>query len=309
MQNVKARSGLFVRAEVRGVKINLLVDTGATDTLLSCEFYHQIPKEKRPAVTMEGARVRNADGSVMETIGSAWVEVQVGRTTCPLSVVFGNTGKIQGILGMDFLLATKGVLDFQTMELKVNGERIRCVDTEGNATCARVIVSETTRVPAGHEALVPGCVTGAKSYDGLAVIEPAEKSEIADKGMVVARVLVRANEETLPIRVFNPGKMQCVVKKGTMAGSLTPVSEADVDHVTLLSQGAEVPRQVPDHLTDLLRRSTEGVDHRHHNRIGQLLCDYRDIFSADDDDIGRTDLVKHHIHTGDARPIKERPRR
>ena len=37
------------------------------------------------------------------------------------------------------------------------------------------------------------------------------------------------------------------------------------------------------------------------------LIEFQDVFSCGDHDIGRTDLVKHHNNTRDARPIKERP--
>ena len=41
----------------------------------------------------------------------------------------------------------------------------------------------------------------------------------------------------------------------------------------------------------------------------QLLCDYADIFSTDPSDLGCTDLVQHHISTGNAAPIQQPPRR
>ena len=293
----------------RGVKANLLVDTGAMDTVLSSELYYQITNESRPQLTTIGAEIRNADGSKMETLGSAWIEIQVGRTTCPVHAVSGNTGQIKGILGMDFLLPTQGTLDFQTLELKLNGERIRCTDTQGSGLCARVVVSETTIVPAGHEVLVPGYVTGGKTSAGLGVIEPVERSEIADKGMVVAQVLVRASGDALPIRVFNPGKRECVVKKGTLAGLLTPVSEGDVEEVLPETPTSDDRVEVPEHLADLFARSQDGVDPIYRNNIARLLCKYQDIFSKGDSDIGRTDWVRHQINTGDARPINERPRR
>ncbi|XP_038053938.1 uncharacterized protein LOC119726355 [Patiria miniata] len=102
----KARAGLFVQAFIRGVKANLLVDTGATDSVLSSEFYYKIPIEKRPKLESGGTGVRNADGSNMETLGRALVDVQIGRTTCPVRAVFGKIGEVEGILGMDFLLPT-----------------------------------------------------------------------------------------------------------------------------------------------------------------------------------------------------------
>lgn len=40
-----------------------------------------------------------------------------------------------------------------------------------------------------------------------------------------------------------------------------------------------------------------------------LLCENTDIFSHGPNDLGRTKLVKHKIKTGNARPIKQPPRR
>ena len=39
------------------------------------------------------------------------------------------------------------------------------------------------------------------------------------------------------------------------------------------------------------------------------MAEFQDVFSSGDQDIGRTDIVKHHISTGNAPPVKERPRR
>ena len=47
----------------------------------------------------------------------------------------------------------------------------------------------------------------------------------------------------------------------------------------------------------------------YHCEIRKCLVDFQDVFSSGDHDIGRTDKVKNHINTGDARPVKERPRR
>ena len=43
--------------------------------------------------------------------------------------------------------------------------------------------------------------------------------------------------------------------------------------------------------------------------VGELLVKYQDVFSRDDKDLSRISLVKHHIATGDSKPIKQAPRR
>ena len=44
-------------------------------------------------------------------------------------------------------------------------------------------------------------------------------------------------------------------------------------------------------------------------KVYDFLCDNTDIFSQGPDDLGRTKLVKHKINTGNAKPIKQPPRR
>ena len=44
-------------------------------------------------------------------------------------------------------------------------------------------------------------------------------------------------------------------------------------------------------------------------QVEQLLLRFEDVFSRDSTDLGRTDLIKHTIDNGDARPIKMAPRR
>ena len=179
-----ARSGLFVEVEVRSIKAKMLVDTGATDTILSSTLYHRIPGVKRPHLNTSISGVRNADGSELSTLGSGWVELRVGACISSLQVVFGNTGSMDGILGMDFLLQHQANLDLKTKELNLNGERIKCTDGQGTSFCARVVVGETTRVPAGHEALISGHVKSNTDRTGFGLIEPAH-NELTRKGILV----------------------------------------------------------------------------------------------------------------------------
>ena len=154
----KARRGLFVEVEIRGVKARLLVDSGATNTILSASLYYRIPSANRPTLTEVGAS--NADGSSLETLGSARLELSVGNCIFPLEVVFGNTDQIDGLLGLDFMDPNEANIDLKTKELRLKGERIKCTDARGGPFCYRVLIGATTRVPPGHEVVIPGHTTG-----------------------------------------------------------------------------------------------------------------------------------------------------
>ena len=44
-------------------------------------------------------------------------------------------------------------------------------------------------------------------------------------------------------------------------------------------------------------------------KLEQVLLYYSDVFALADEELGETNLVTHHIDTGDAKPVKALPRR
>ena len=65
---------------------------------------------------------------------------------------------------------------------------------------------------------------------------------------------------------------------------------------------------MPSHLSDLYERTIVGMNNVQKKQVEKLLCKYSEVFSKSDSDLGRTGIIKHRIPTGDAQPIKQRPR-
>ncbi|MES9883153.1 MAG: RNase H-like domain-containing protein [Sedimenticola sp.] len=68
-------------------------------------------------------------------------------------------------------------------------------------------------------------------------------------------------------------------------------------------------QEVPDYLVDLLKRSSAHLDPSESKKLEQLLIKYRHVFAKSDDDLGVTNIVRHHINTQGATPIKQPFRR
>ena len=66
---------------------------------------------------------------------------------------------------------------------------------------------------------------------------------------------------------------------------------------------------LPEHLKDLYERSTTGLLPDQCQQVHNLLTRYSHLFSSGPQDMGRTDVIKHHIDTQGARPIRQPPRR
>ena len=147
--------GLFVKGSIRSVEFQILIDTGATDTLIGMTVYHQLPREQRPTLEDCDTGVRQVDGSPLKVYGAAWLDLRIGKTVHPIKAIFADIG-VPAMLGMDWLLSTEGSLDFKRLELCVNGERIKCTSAAGEPFVGRVVVTTTKEIPAGHETIVPG---------------------------------------------------------------------------------------------------------------------------------------------------------
>ena len=66
---------------------------------------------------------------------------------------------------------------------------------------------------------------------------------------------------------------------------------------------------VPSHLTDLFDRSSALLSEHENDQLSKLLRKHQQVFSTSKTDLGKTNLVKHKINTGNAAPIKQAPRR
>ena len=60
---------------------------------------------------------------------------------------------------------------------------------------------------------------------------------------------------------------------------------------------------------EIWRRHCDILEPWQQEELWQVLSEFKDIFALTDSDVGLTHLVQHEIDTGDAQPIKTRPRR
>ena len=103
-----------------------------------------------------------------------------------------------------------------------------------------------------------------------------------------------------------------------VAKAVTSVAELELPQVDSESTTSEVHRNhpeeeyeetLPDPLKELWERSAEQLTEEESHAVAKLLHRHKDIFFLSEQDLGRTKLIKHHIDTGNARPIKQQPRR
>ena len=66
---------------------------------------------------------------------------------------------------------------------------------------------------------------------------------------------------------------------------------------------ADVETQIPPHLQDVFVRSKKNISIREQVALGILLSRYGNVFSKDNNDLGKFTLIRHRINTSDTNVV------
>ena len=202
------RHGLFVEGMINDEKINLLIDTGSTITIISQKALHKVKRGSSTDVHESYTRLLQADGTPIQVYGETNTTLKIGTESFNMNVVVADIDQ-DGILGMDFLQDNNSAINCESGLITINGVSIQCTNTD-----------DTHKIAEIHQ----------------------------------------------------------------------------------------FPMEIPEHLHDIYERTKENTQ-GYEMEIATLLVKYEDVFSKGDKDIGRTDKVKHSIHTTCLAPIRQCPRR
>ena len=130
---------------------------------------------------------------------------------------------------------------------------------------------------------------GTQEYDVLVII-----ADIEVDGILGMDFLQKSNTT-----------IDCDKMSLTIQGEVIPCTNHSEDRNVMMINDNDVP----EYLKDIYARTKQSIDEEYHQDVATLLNEYSDVFSQGDHDIGRTDKIKHSIHTTCAAPIRQRPRR
>ena len=129
-----------------------------------------------------------------------------------------------------------------------------------------------------------------------------------NKGVIVARVLVDSQTHTIPVRVLNPHEKEVQLYKETILGIGHQVLE--INEGRCYSTKSDISdHTIPSYLIPLVDGCRGKLDEEQIGKVTKLISEFTDIFSKSKDDLGHTNIEEHRIDTGNATPIKQRPRR
>ena len=295
------RRGPVVTGRVEGIAVQFLADTGAESTILSQKCFKTLPKAIRQKFQDVSSNIIMADGSRVPTKGPVLCTIELGQQKI-LDAVFVADIEDYALLGWETQLALGVTYTIAGVDMVNPTTRVRTVF---NPVIRRVKAAEDVVIPARSEVIVPGVIEGEGTPRTTLI---SSSPEMEKAGVAVGKVLVNATRRDCPVRLLNPSEESKVVNKGDI---IAGAEEVDELQSPTLQSPVNTTDEVPAHLKELYEKTvTEGqLEPEVAEGLKRLLIKHADVFAKSDEDLGRTNVVEHHIDTGDSTPIRQAPRR
>ena len=128
-------------------------------------------------------------------------------------------------------------------------------------------------------------------------------------GLVVCRTLVDPSGWKVPMLVSNFGQEIVMVEPFSEVGMIAQVSAIQPTMDKRRHSSCD-PANLPEHLQELLERTSGDLDSVQKNQLASTLLEFVDLFPIPGSALtGHTDAVEHNIDTGDTQPVRCAPRR
>ena len=167
----------FVNSTVNGICVRWLVDSGAAPNVLSFESYLRLGGD-RVDLQQTRSSYLAANGGNLQVYGTTTLDVVMCGSAFCVDVVVADLMKMEGIIGMDFLVRNRLCLDCYEGTLH-NGQCTIKLHRKTEASCSAVKVAETVKVHGRSGCLVKCSLvdSGMKCEDSIGMVEPVDDAK------------------------------------------------------------------------------------------------------------------------------------
>ena len=303
---------VYVDARIHGKHVACLLDTGCEQTIVGRKL---LPNNCTLYDT--DLKLFAANGTSIPLIGATSLKFTIdGHPLVVKAVVTDALEEL--ILGVDWLSANRCVWDFSRATLLCQDRTFKIHHRTPRVFVRRIYSAQEIILPAGHQMDVPVrmVLSGLREPMAAWLLEP----KLVERGIVVARTLMGGRSIESAVRVINTTDSVHRLRIGQYVGSAELV-EASSEESTTPKVITSSPSQqqgsgelidataVPDHLREIVETLPVEMSEAERATAIKFVIGNADAFSRSEFDLGRTNLVKHRIDTGDHRPFKQPLRR
>jgi len=218
-------SELVVPGKMHGLAIGILIDSGATLSIVSTKFWSQLRAlNPKLALIPTNVRLTTASGASMRARGHLLLEVELaGQFYLHQFTVVDS--QEPAIIGLDFLAKHDVECDWRRGVLRLRGTEVRTVRqySVGDGKTRKLSASRRIVVPASSQHLVEVSVKVKDQMDlpDWGIVQPIKKT-VRDYGIMAGKAVLDPHSGTILIPVINPTDSAVVIPAQAPLALLAP---------------------------------------------------------------------------------------
>ena len=302
---------MLVAGFINHLPVGMLIDTGAAVTLMSRSVMQRLGLSVSQLDEPEGDdTLVGAGGGALVVLGSVLVSLRIGTKNYPHRVRVVDRLRRECLVGRD-------VLQGLECTIEAGQGRMRFMLTEGR--CGQVRLQSNTAVPPRHELLVAARtrMSGGGRLQAGAHLLTGSSDVNRNFGVLIASAVVVPDDDRILVRIINPHRETVSLPRKLCLGTLEPV--VGIDEVALQNTWQEddpslgrfewEDSNADRGLLEMLQVDRSGLTGEQYSEVVRLIERHQGAFARSSRQLGRTTLMEHEVHTGQARPIFQYPRR
>ena len=316
--------GVYVSGLINHTRVSLLLDTGATSSILNEETWKKSGQYRPEKLQKFNATLTVANGKKLAVQGRAVINVRFGKSLFKVPMLIVGDIPHACILGSDFFERESCRILYDVGTFVVQGEEILIFYQRKAPSVCRVVLEEEVELKAGTEVILCGRLEpGFERNDGTPGILEGSRKDTAEKlasRFCIARTLTVPKEGNTPVRMANFSEKTMLLRPGQTVAQFYSLDHIDASvNLFELEESCtenktkdarvETPSPEPPAWKQEVRADFSGLSEGEKQSFNDLLEEYKDLFAVGDGNLGRTHLLEHTINTGSATPVKQAPRR
>ena len=298
LNSVVDDKGVFVRVTVCGIPLDAVCDTGASVSCLSPKVFVRLPLKLQSSLKPCSKRLLAANRGKVRAKDEVTVEMKLPS----ISFLVLEASEPECLLGLDFPETHKCDPMFSEMKLRLNRDTSaklfhRTAPVQSwHYPVMRVNARETSFLPSGHEAINLGKID-LDDHTLLSKAGPFEPSQsFCDKQNILAfNTPSELQEDAILALIINPGD-DCMIYKGSTLRTFIILQDDTFTQNNVAIQSKQKYTAITKYdLKSILHQAKPVMNESSHAKFAQLLRDFSVVFSIDEWDIGKCDLVQHQI--------------
>jgi predicted aspartyl protease len=142
-------AGMFIKAKVNGLNANMLVDTGATVTLVSVKLFESMTS---PVMTEMKREIVAASGSKINVLGKTIIDIDINGYVCSNVAIVADIN-VNGILGLDFQRSQNCTINVAKGSILIDGHKV-CLQFKEPIGCYRVATAKNIKMQPRKKTIV-----------------------------------------------------------------------------------------------------------------------------------------------------------